>query len=54
MMHHYGTTPLIRQCVTPGMMECMKAEPIASQQSFRSANGCTCTPTQKSSASVTA
>ena len=20
MMHHYGTTPLIRQCVTPGMM----------------------------------
>ncbi|HHA2350322.1 TPA: cell division protein FtsZ, partial [Enterobacter hormaechei subsp. xiangfangensis] len=20
MMSHYGTTPLIRQCVTPGMM----------------------------------
>ncbi|MGQ7114505.1 cell division protein FtsZ, partial [Escherichia sp. TWPC-MK] len=20
MINHYGTTPLIRQCVTPGMM----------------------------------
>ena len=54
MMSHYGTTPLIRQCITPGMMAFMKAAPIVSQQSSNSASGCTCTPMQKSSASVTA
>lgn len=54
MISHYGTTPMIRQCVMPGMMALHEGRTYRVSAVIQERKGCTCTPMQRLSGSLTA